>query len=76
MVLRIVPRAASATAALAIAPSSGASMMLRKSHCPISAYCATTVRPIDSTSRVTSWRRSGFSRSVAQPPGPSVLNIA
>ena len=56
--------------------SSGASMMLRKSHCPISAYCATTVSPIDSTSRVTSCSRSGFSRNVAQPPGPSVLNIA
>ena len=72
----MVPRAASMTAAFAIVASSGASMMLRKSHWPIRAYWATTVSPSDSTSRVTSWMRSGFSRTVAHPPGPSVLSIA
>src|SRR5262245_64228521 len=63
-------------AARAIVASSGDSITLRKSYWPIRAYWATTFRPIPSTSRVTSRIRSGFSRTVAHPSGPSVVSMA
>jgi hypothetical protein len=51
-------------------------MTLRKSYWPMRAYWAMTFKPIPSTSRVTSRMRSGFSRTVAQPSGPSVVSMA
>jgi len=76
VVVRMVPRAASMIAAFAIIFSSGASIRLRKSYCPISAYCACTLRPIASTSAFTAVMRSGFWRTVSQPSGPSVESMA
>ena len=76
VVVRIVPRAASMIAALAIMFSSGASIRLKKSYCPISAYCAWTLSPIASTSAFTAVMRSGFWRTVSHPSGPSVESIA
>ena len=70
-----VPRADSSVAMRAIVTSSGASMMLRKSHCPNRAYWWTTRPPMDSTSAFTSRMRAGFSRSVAEPSGPRIESI-
>ena len=76
VVVRIVPRAASMIAAFAMVSSSGASMMFRKSYCPISAYCAMH-REAHRLDLFASPRRmrSGFWRSVSQPSGPSVESI-
>ena len=71
-----VPRLASVVATFAMVASSGASMMLRKSHWPSTAYWWSTFTPIASTSALTSRSRSGFSRSRALPSGPRVESMA